>query len=112
MRMMLSAIQALAPLLASALASDSEQAVTKKLDQPNPFSKSRQEMTPIPGISSRTRAMIAGRAGFQWWSESVSHKSDAPRVMTSVRISLPESGRGSVRGMHGRGVLNPPRWRT
>jgi len=36
LRTVASAIQTLAPLLASARASDSEEAITKKLDQPNP----------------------------------------------------------------------------
>ena len=64
-RTMISAIQTLAPLLASARASDSEEAITKKLDQPNPVSKSFQVSTPIPGISRQAQARIAGRAGFQ-----------------------------------------------
>ena len=59
------AIQALAPLLLRACASDSDEASTKKLDQPKLRSKSLQLSTPIPGVSRHTHATRAGMAGCQ-----------------------------------------------
>ena len=64
-RTMISAIQALAPLLLIARASDSEDASTKKLAQPKSVSNSFQVSTPMPGVSRQAQARTAGRAGFQ-----------------------------------------------
>ena len=92
------ASQSLAPERESAWASDSDAAMTKKFVQPTSCSNCRQVSTPRPGIRKHTQASRAGSVGCQWWTESVSQRSPAPAVISAVRNSTLESGRGSGRG--------------
>ena len=100
------ASQALAPLLTRAWASESEEAMTKKLAQPTPRSNSFHERTPMPGASRQIQASRAGSAG---WRASVSHSSEAPAVMRMVRHSTGDRGRRSGSGVAGKEASKPLR---
>ena len=60
------ATQTLAPLAMSAWASESDEAMTKRLAQPSPCSNSFQLSTPMPGASRHVHATSAGMTGCQW----------------------------------------------
>ncbi len=90
------ASHSLARECASPWASESEAAITKKLLQPTSCSNCRQLITPMPGARKQIHASSAGMVGCRWWTASVSHSRPAPPVMSRVRHSAPESGRGAA----------------